>query len=126
MVSENYSSGPVLQTLESIAARTDKWWYLPTLSGVSALFLSGATFFTSAPEWALETFVVLFILPTTVLAVPAVVFDVLNKYEDVPPPGLFLYPPAFVISLFIGTFPLITVVVVYFFIWVWPNRNNSS
>ncbi|MWV64088.1 hypothetical protein GRS48_04505 [Halorubrum sp. JWXQ-INN 858] len=121
MILENDSSGPILRSLESIAARTDKWWYLPMLSGVSALFLSAVVFFTNTSAWALETFVVLFFLPTTVLAGPAVVFDILNKHTGSLPPGLFFYPPAFLIALFVGTFPLVTVVAVYLLLWVWPT-----
>lgn len=116
----NLSTG-LLQSAESLAATTEKWWYLPALSGVSATVLHLGYTFTSTPEWALETFVVMMLLPTTILAVPAIVFDILNKYDDTVPPGLFVYPPAFMIAAFLGTIPLVAVTVSYLAMWVWLN-----
>lgn len=114
----------IRRTFESIAPYTDKWWYLPALSGMSWLFLVGLAFFTSTPVWTLEIFIVLIILPTTVLAIPAITFDILNKCGDDTPPGLFLYSPALLGALFIGSTAVITVIVIYLIMWVWPGNTR--
>ncbi|WP_143825036.1 hypothetical protein [Natrinema ejinorense] len=114
----------IRRSFESIATYTDKWWYLPALSGMSWLFLVGLAFLTSTPVWALETFSILIIFPTTVLAIPAIIFDILNKCGGDTPPGLFLYSPALLGALFIGSTAVITVIVIYLIIWVWPGKTR--
>ncbi|WP_162989832.1 hypothetical protein [Natronorubrum halophilum] len=118
MAAQTNLSVGVLNSVESIAAWTDRWWYLPALSGVSAAVLIFLVYFTATPEWALETVAVLSVLPATVLAGPAIVFDILNKYDDTLPPGLFIYPPALLVAMIVGMIPLITVVTVYLITWV--------
>ncbi|USZ71990.1 hypothetical protein [Natronosalvus halobius] len=126
MVSQIDSSGTDLHSLETFAAKTDKWWYLPALSGGSAALITFLAYFTATPVWALETFSVLFLFPATIFAIPAIAFDILNKYDDGLPPGLFFYPPLLLIAMIIGTFPHISVVSVYFVRWVWFESDSDA
>ena len=127
MVTRNRSSEPVRYSLESAAERTDKWWYLPAVAGVSAALLTLLAYLTATPVWVLETIAVLVLIPATILAVPAVAFDILNEYDgEVAPPGVVLYPAAILVALVVGTIPLVAVVALYLVTWVWRGRNGDE
>ncbi|MFA9427172.1 hypothetical protein [Natronorubrum sp. A-ect3] len=125
MGSENYSPGPIVQSLAPIASRTNKWWYLPVLAGASSLFLTLVTLLTTPQaDEAIQAFAVLAVLPTTLLSIPAIIFDILNKFGGTLPPGIFLYPLGLVMSLFTNTMFVIPVTITYFLIWVWPAKKR--
>lgn len=124
MGSESYSPGPVVRSLGAVASRTDKWWYLPVLAGASSLLLTLVTPLTTPQaDDAILVFAFLAVLPTTLLSIPAIIFDILNKFEETPPPGIFLYPLGLIMALFTSTMFIIPTVSIYILIWVWPGKN---
>lgn len=110
------------EPIENIAARSNRWWYLPVFCGLIAVYVEFAFRTGSAPVWFLETIVGFVLLPATILAAPAIAFDITNKYDETPPPGLFLYPLALLSSWLFGTFVIYLSVGLYLFFWVWPGR----
>jgi hypothetical protein len=92
------------------------------LCGVTTVFIDLSIWTGTAPIWFVQTALTFVLLPATILAAPAIAFDITNKYDAVPPPGLFLYPLALLSSWLFGTFVIYLSVGLYLFFWVWPGR----
>ncbi|WP_136689129.1 hypothetical protein [Halorhabdus amylolytica] len=108
----------LIQFGKEISETTNKWWYFPTLCGFSNIVILLMVYFPIAPGWISETFTVLVVLPSTLLAIPAIIFDILNKYKGGLPPGLFIYPPALLIGLFTNNIIIVLSILLYAIIWL--------